>query len=101
MARFLIRSSVGLHERSCSGVPTVVLRQIERILIFALHSTPHEATTIDEAIRFVSSYQDDGRPKPIDRYEIQIRYNNGDQVCGSFGDKEGALAFLRAYQAEK
>jgi hypothetical protein len=81
------------------ALSVVVLRRIDRILIFALHGTPHEAASIDDAIRFIAAYQDDGRAKPIDRYEIQVRYSNGDQISGSFRDKDGAIEFLRTYQA--
>ena len=38
------------------------------------------------------------RLKPVAKYEIQIRYNNGDSIKGEFVEKEGAVAFLRTYQ---
>ena len=54
-----------------------------------------------DAIRFIESYQDDGQSKPIDRYEIQVRYSNGDLISGTFRDKNSAIEFLRTYQAAK
>lgn len=79
----------------------MVLRRIERILIMALHGAPHEAPSIADAIRFIESYEDDGRSKPIDRYEIQVRYNNGDLISGTFRDKQGAIEFLQTYQVAR
>ena len=73
-------------------------RQIERIIILALHGQAREVTTIDDAIRFVEGYEEDGRGKPIERYEIEVRYNNGDVVRGQFKDKAAAVEFLRGYQ---
>ena len=34
---------------------------------------------------------------PVERYEIQIRYTNGDQIDGKFTDKLAAIKFLRGY----
>ncbi|MCY2992234.1 MAG: hypothetical protein NTY19_30785 [Planctomycetota bacterium] len=37
-------------------------------------------------------------PKPIDRYEIQVRYSNGDLISGTFRDKNRAIEFLQTYE---
>src|SRR5487761_8693 len=37
-----------------------VARQIERIVILALHGAAREVTTVDDAIRFIEGYDDDG-----------------------------------------
>ncbi|HUE72137.1 MAG TPA: hypothetical protein VMP01_14735 [Pirellulaceae bacterium] len=52
----------------------------------------------DDAIQFIERYSDDGRKKPIDRYEIEVRYNNGDSIHAKFKDKVSAIEFLRSYQ---
>ena len=75
-----------------------ISRQIERIIILALHGDVHETRTIDDAIKFIQGYVNDGRTKPIERYEIEVRYNNGDSIHGNFKDKEAAIAFLMTYQ---
>lgn len=78
--------------------PFLPPRQIERIIILALHGNVHETLTIDDAIKFIRGYANDGRTKPIDRYEIEVRYNNGDSIHGNFKDKDAAVEFLKAYQ---
>jgi hypothetical protein len=81
-----------------AALSAVVLRQIDRILIIVLHGERHEAATVDDAIRFLQGYADDGAAKPIMRYEIEVRYNNGNTIAGSFADQDSAVAFLRRYQ---
>ncbi|MEX2174665.1 MAG: hypothetical protein WD872_09910 [Pirellulaceae bacterium] len=73
-------------------------RQIERIVILALHGESHESLTVDDAIRFVEGYEDGGGNKPLERYEIEVRYNNGDSIRGNFRDKAAAIEFLKTYQ---
>ncbi|MBX9790931.1 MAG: hypothetical protein K2Y37_18590 [Pirellulales bacterium] len=75
-----------------------VSRQIERVIVLALHGRSAEAYTIDDAIRLVTAYSGDGRQMPIERFEIEIRFNNGDSVRGSFSDKSAAIEFLKSYQ---
>jgi hypothetical protein len=55
---------------------------------------------VDAAISFIETYNEtDEAVKTIARFEIQIRYNNGDSIKGEFIDKDGAAAFLRTYQS--
>jgi hypothetical protein len=84
--------------RFLTVLAAVVSRQIDRIVILALHGQSQEVVTIGDAIQFIESYAGDDRAKPIERFEIQVRYNNGDIVSGSFRDKEGAIEFLKSYQ---
>lgn len=81
-----------------SSLAKTVVRQIDRIVILALHGRARQVTTIDDAIQFIEGYGDDARAMPVERYEIEVRYNNGDVVRGQFKDKEAAIAFLRSYQ---
>jgi len=83
------------------ALEVTVLRQIERIVILALHGVSHEATTIDDAIAFIAAYQDGSAQKEIERYEIEVRYNNGNKITGSFKDKASAIEFLQSYQPVK
>ena len=76
-----------------------ITRQINRVVVLPLHGTPLTWESVDAAISFIETYSEtDASIKPIAKYEIQIRYNNGDSIKGEFVDKAGAVAFLRAYQ---
>lgn len=85
-------------EAFVAALERTVLRQIERVVILALHGVAHEATTIDDAIAFVADYEDGAWQKAIEKYEIEVRYNTGDRIAGSFRDKTNAIEFLRSYQ---
>ena len=80
-----------------AALERVVSRQIERIIVLPLHGKFADLATIDEAIKFIESYKEEANAQPIERYEIQVRYNNDDSIHGSFRDKSDAMAFLRTY----
>jgi hypothetical protein len=76
----------------------VVLRQIERIIIIPLHGHEHHVATVPEAISFIEGYLDtEAVGLPVVRYEIEVRYNNGNVIAGKFSDKESAVEFLQTY----
>ena len=66
--------------------------------MLALHGISREVSTVDEAIDFIKTYTHDGSTIPVERYEVEIRYNNGNRVTGSFQDKSSAIEFLMTYQ---
>ena len=74
-----------------------VMRQIACVIVLPLHGASSELLDVDEAIRFIEGYDDQRGGGPVERYEIQIRYTNGDQIDGKFTDKLAAIKFLRGY----
>ncbi len=56
-------------------------------------------TTIDDAVEMLRNYDEAGGGGFVARYEILIRYNNGDKIEATFQDKESAIKHLRTYQA--
>jgi hypothetical protein len=51
--------------------------------------------TISDAITFVENYIEDGlREGNFRKYEIIVRYSNGDKIEASFQNKEKAVSFL-------
>ena len=75
-----------------------VTRRIDAILVLVLHGAHHEAPGILDAISFIQSYEDNSRPKPVNRYEIQVRYSNGDSIVGTFHSKNDAIQFLHGQE---
>lgn len=80
------------------SLATAVSRQIERIIVLPLHGAGHETLNIEDAIHFVENYNESSGVVGFQRYEIQVRYNNGDRVDAAFGNKSGAIEFLRVFQ---
>jgi hypothetical protein len=80
------------------SLSTSVSRQIESIVVLALHGAIQELANVNDAIRFIQKYTDDGKSKPIERFEIQVRYSNGDKIEGNFREKNVAIEFLRSFE---
>lgn len=71
-------------------------RQVEQIVLIPLHGQQSEFATIRDAIAFVTSYQENRlRDGSFKKYEIIVRYTNGDKIDASFKDKDKAVSFLR------
>lgn len=77
-----------------------VNRKIERIIVVSLHGKQHETVTVSDAITFIESYIAGHEPATIDRYEIDVRYSNGDSIRGNFADKSSAIQFLLNYKVD-
>ncbi len=71
---------------------------MERVIILPLHGKAKELATVEDAIKFITAYDERRPPSGIERFEIQVRYGNGDLIEGKFKDKRTTVEFLRAYQ---
>jgi hypothetical protein len=71
-------------------------RRIVGITVLVLHGQPQQIVTVAEAIDYLQSYEDT-QPCPASaaKYEIDVRYNNGDVIHGVFQTKDAAISFLR------
>jgi hypothetical protein len=77
---------------------SAVTRHIDLIRVLPLHGTAFEWNSVRDAIEFMENYEEDDSSNPIVKYELEVRFNNGDQIEGKFADKESAIQFLRSYQ---
>jgi hypothetical protein len=84
-------------DRFKSLLEQAITRRIETIHILPLHGSQSAYTSVDDAIEFIESYDQTGSSNPVLKYEIVIRYNNGDRIEAQFAEKEQALEFLRGY----
>lgn len=98
LARRLLQKQKDDVEQFLEALEKVVSRQVDRITVMPLHGTTQELTTVEDAIKFIEGYEETTGKLPIQRYEIRIRYNNGDSVEATFHDKGDAVTFLRTYQ---
>ncbi|HEV8004200.1 MAG TPA: hypothetical protein VGP63_30325 [Planctomycetaceae bacterium] len=71
-------------------------RKIERIIILPLHGTGCEMTSVVDAIAFVEKFAVEQAALPFVRFEVQVRYGNGDKIAGEFSEKGEAIAFLKS-----
>ncbi len=99
--RNLVNELLSFHKSDVAtfmkSLESAVSRQIVRIIILPLHGIKTELKTVPDAIAFIQKYDEFRCSARVDRYEIQVRYNNGNEIEGRFNDKQSALDFLRAY----
>jgi hypothetical protein len=98
LARALLTAHAGEVNGFIQSLAAAVSRRIERIVVLPLHGTACEVSTIDDAVNFITGYYDERGGGAVHRYEILIRYNNGDKIEALFHDKEEAVKHLRSYQ---
>ena len=78
-----------------TALETSLRRSVSLVSIAPLHGTWHEVGTLEEAIDFLTSYRENAASRPFMRYEVSVRYSNGDQIRGDFHEKAAAIDFLR------
>jgi len=78
-----------------SSLRITLTRKIEAVYVLPLHGTAQTLGNISEAIAFIESF-DESKPAALFiRYEVGVRYSNGDEIRGQFKDKTTTVAFLR------
>ena len=70
-------------------------RTIEDVYVRVLHGKTEVLKTAAAAIAFLQDYAERDASLPFARYEVGVRYSNGNDVKGTFGDKASAIAFLK------
>ncbi|MDZ8187980.1 MAG: hypothetical protein RMX96_24405 [Nostoc sp. ChiSLP02] len=73
-------------------------RLVQQVNVIILHGLSQQISTINNAIEYIHNYSDN-QPTfaPALKYEIEIRYNNGDIIHAIFQNKVEALKFLRTF----
>jgi hypothetical protein len=73
-------------------------RTIERIIFLPLHGSAVESLSVREAILALQNYNEAAAAVPqFARYEIEVRYSNGDNIRAAFRDKAEAVKFLGSF----
>jgi hypothetical protein len=70
-------------------------RKITRISITSLHGGTCELLMVNDAISYIESYDELQPGQVFARYEVCVRYNNGDKIEANFHDKRTAVDFLK------
>ena len=97
MPEALISDNQGKVRIFITSLTATIARRIERIVILPLHGRNQAVKTIGEAVDLIESYNEKESPTSFERYEIQIRFSNGNEIKGQFNDKASAIEFLQMY----
>ena len=102
LAKHLLRLNKEQVTSFFEDLEKCVSRYITSVQVIALHRNSQELDSIQKAIEFIESYSNPTNGKlPLVKYEITIKYNNGDKVEGTFNGKEDTLEFLNSYSSPK
>ena len=74
-----------------------VSRKIILIRILPLFGQNYELKSVNEAISFIKKYNENASTCNLIRYEVEIRYGNGDNITANFAGKDTAIQFLTGY----
>lgn len=72
-------------------------RRVEYVIVLALTGTQHCFNTIQEAVHYISNHDQSTPSSEFVKYELNVRYSNGDDIRGTFHDKDRAIEFLSLY----
>lgn len=65
------------------------------VSIIPLYGLESKFSTISEAAKFIENFTDNQISSEFQKFEVIIRYSNGDSINASFKDKAKALQFLK------
>ena len=74
-------------------------RRVRNVFVLTLSGASRAFDSIQDAVLFVSKYDESVSVSDFVRYELNVRYSNGDEIRGAFREKEGCIAFLRSFES--
>lgn len=69
-------------------------RTIYEVIVLPLYGNKHIFPDLAAATDFIHSYDEINGENSFEKYEIFVKYTNGDNINATFQDKESALAFF-------
>ncbi len=75
----------------------IVKRKIELVRVLPLHGVATSLDSVQKAIDYIEKYDEDNCSNIFVRYEVEVRYSNGDCIQGQFTGKASTIDFLRLY----
>lgn len=72
-------------------------RKITSIVVYPLHGLVVELNSAQAAYEFLASYNEGQENLPVARYEIIVKFSNGDKIEAQYHEKQRALFFLKEY----
>lgn len=73
-------------------------RGVQGISVIVLHGAPQQLANVQDAIAYLQGYEDTrASAARALKYEIDVRYSNGDVIHGIFQEKGEAIRFLQTF----
>jgi len=96
LAAFLRNRHKGDVECFTSSLRIALTRKITSVYVLPLHGSFRTHSDITEAIAFIEAFDESKPCGPFTRYEVGVRFSNGDEIRGQFSDKATAITFLQS-----
>ncbi len=81
------------------SLETALLRKLEKICILPLFGNEREFTSIENAIQSIKEFSiDSTEKKKFFKFEIYLKFSNGDRIEASFHEQKEAISFLNIYK---
>lgn len=97
----VVNKLISLNQEQVDSFLSTLERQVTRhvdwVRILPLYGNSVEYASVEEAISFVQDYHEAEQNVPLVKYEIEVRYSNGDRVSGQFHEKQDAMRFLKRF----
>ncbi len=98
IAKFLRNRHRDDLDTFASALNSSLTRTIQYVYVLPLHGSRRNLGDVARAIAFIESFDETSTGAPFVRYEVGVRYCNGDEIRGHFEDKAAAVAFLHGMQ---
>ena len=69
-------------------------RRVECVFVLPLSGTSYRFDSIQDAVSYISNHDPSTASSEFVKYELNVRYSNGDEIRGTFHDKQTAIEFL-------
>jgi hypothetical protein len=74
-----------------------ILRRIDRVSILPLHGAVISVQTVAAAVQLLTDYRSPDDVPALVRFEVTVRYDNGDRIVADFGSAADAIVFLHSF----
>jgi hypothetical protein len=101
LANYLLKLNSNEVNLFFENFEKAVSRFIVSVSIAPLHGSTSIMPNIEDAINFIENYNNDNGYLAILKYEIVVKYNNGDKIEAIFKTQESAIQFLSSYASPK
>jgi hypothetical protein len=95
VAEAVIRANQKAVDDFIAQLESAINRRICLVRVTPLHGAPVEKTSVQDAIEFIAQYEERHPSGSFIKYEIEVRYTNGDRIQAEFRSKADAVGFLR------
>ena len=99
LSEYLLKVHSAETRQFFDNLSRAVVRYVNSVSVTPLHGLTAPFASVKEAISFINDYDIKSGKLPVLKYEIVIKYNNGDKVEATFADGTSATEFLNSYSA--